>query len=93
MTTDAAGRLWLAHWGGSCVSCHDAQSGAELGRLTLPASQITNCCFGGPELRTLYITSARFDLTAEQLAAQPQAGGLFAIELGEPGVPASLFAG
>jgi sugar lactone lactonase YvrE len=93
MTTDAAGRLWLAHWGGACVSCHDPVSAAELGRIALPTAHITNCTFGGPELRTLYITSARFDLTAEQLAVQPQAGGLFAIELGEPGMPASLFAG
>ena len=93
MTTDAAGRLWLAHWGGSCVSCHDPQSGAELGRLALPASQITNCCFGGPELRTLYVTSARVDLSPEQLQREPLAGGLFAVELDEPGVPPSLFRG
>jgi len=93
MTTDAAGRLWLAHWGGSCVSCHDPRSGAELGRLALPASQITNCCFGGPELRTLYITSARFDLSPARLHREPLAGGLFAIELDEPGVAPSLFSG
>ena len=93
MTTDAAGRLWLAHWGGSCVSCHDPVSGAELGRIALPTAHITNCAFGGPELRTLFITSARFDLTADQRAAQPQAGGLFAVELSEPGVAASMFAG
>ena len=93
MTTDAAGRLWLAHWGGACVSCHDPVSGAELGRIALPTAHITNCAFGGPEMRTLFVTSARADLSAEQLAAQPLAGGLFAIELGEPGVPASMFGG
>jgi sugar lactone lactonase YvrE len=93
MTTDAAGRLWLAHWGGACVSCHDPVTAQELGRIALPTAHITNCAFGGPELRTLYITSARSGLSAEQLAAQPLAGGVFAIELGEPGMPASLFAG
>ncbi len=93
MTTDAAGRLWLAHWGGSCVSCHDPESGAELGRVSLPTSHITNCAFGGPDLRTLFVTSARFDLAAGQLAAQPFAGGLFAVGLSEPGVPASMFGG
>ena len=91
MTTDAAGRIWLAHWGGSCVTCHDPLSGVELGRLKLPASQVTNCCFGGPELRTLYITSARVDLSPEKLEREPLAGGLFAVELGQPGVPPSLF--
>lgn len=93
MTTDAAGRLWIAHWGGACVSCHDPASGAELGRIALPTSHITNCAFGGPALRTLYITSARSGLSDEQLAAEPLAGGLFAVEVGEPGVEAALFAG
>jgi len=93
MTTDAAGRIWLAHWGGSCVSCHDPHSGAELGRLTLPVSQVTNCCFGGPELRTLFITSARVDLSTAQLEREPLAGGLFAIELDQPGVPPSVYRG
>ena len=93
MTTDAAGRLWLAHWGGACVSCHDPVSGAELGRIALPTRHITNCAFGGADLRTLFITSARSELSAEQLAAQPLAGALFAVELDEPGVPAGVFGG
>jgi len=93
MTTDAAGRLWIAHWGGACVSCHEPAGGAELGRIVLPTDHITNCSFGGADLRTLYITSARSGLSAAQQAAQPLAGGLFAVELSEPGVPASLFAG
>ena len=93
MTTDAAGRLWLAHWGGACVSCHDPLSGAELGRVNLPTDHITNCAFGGADLRTLFITSALSGLSAAQLSAQPLAGGLFAIELGEPGVAAPMFGG
>jgi xylono-1,5-lactonase len=93
MTTDAAGRLWIAHWGGACVSCHEPQTARELGRLLLPTDHITNCAFGGPALRTLYITSARFGLSASQLAAQPLAGGLFAIELDEPGLAPARFAG
>ena len=43
MTTDAAGRLWIAHWGGACVSCHDPDSGAELARVRLPTDHITQC--------------------------------------------------
>jgi D-xylonolactonase len=93
MTTDAAGRLWIAHWGGACVSCHDPVTGAELGRIALPTSHITNCAFGGPDLCTLYITSARSGLSDEQLKAEPLAGGLFAIEVGEPGVAPARFAG
>jgi sugar lactone lactonase YvrE len=93
MTTDAAGRLWIAHWGGACVSCHDPVSARELGRIALPTDHITNCAFGGPEMRSLYITSARSGLSQDQLLAQPLAGGLFVVELDATGMPASRFAG
>ena len=93
MTTDALGRLWIAHWGGSCVTCHDPVTAAELCRVTLPVSQVTNCTFGGPDLCTLFITSARVGLTPEQLAAEPLAGALFAVEVDSPGLPAHAFGG
>lgn len=93
MTTDAQGHLWIAHWGGGCVTCHDADTAAELARIALPVSQVTNCAFGGADLRTLYITSARTDLSAEQLAAEPLAGALFAVDLDVPGLPAHRFGG
>ncbi|VTU19919.1 L-arabinolactonase [Variovorax sp. PBS-H4] len=93
MTTDAAGRLWIAHWGGACVSCHHPLSGGELGRIELPVSQVTNCTFGGPELRTLYVTSAKTGLDEARLAAEPLAGGLFAVEVDSPGLPAFRFGG
>jgi sugar lactone lactonase YvrE len=93
MTTDAAGRLWIAHWGGACVSCHDPVSAVELCRIKLPTSHITNCAFGGPDLRTLFITSATSGLTPAQREAEPEAGGLFSVRLDVPGRPAPLFGG
>ncbi|MBO9513481.1 MAG: SMP-30/gluconolactonase/LRE family protein [Variovorax sp.] len=93
MTTDAAGRLWIAHWGGACVSCHDPLTAQELMRIALPASHITDCAFGGPGLGTLYITSATSGLTPAQREAEPLAGGLFAVPLDVQGLPAALFAG
>lgn len=93
MTTDAAGRIWIAHWGGSCVSCHDPVTAHELQRVELPVSQVTNCAFGGPDLRTLYITTACVGLGAEQLEREPLAGGLFAASVDSPGLPAHLFGG
>ena len=92
MTTDAQGRLWIAHWGGWCVTAHDA-NGAELQRIALPVSQVTNVAFGGPDLRTLFISSARTGLSAQQLQQEPMAGGLFAIDVPTPGLPAALFGG
>lgn len=91
MTTDADGRLWIAHWGASCVTAHHPDTAEELCRITLPASQITSCAFGGADLRTLYITSAAVGLSAEQLAAEPLAGALFAVEIDSPGVTANTF--
>jgi len=93
MTTDAEGRLWIAHWGAACVTCHDPLTARELARIKLPTDHITNCAFGGADLRTLFITSARYGLTPEQLADQSWAGALFAIEIGSPGRPATSFAG
>lgn len=93
MTTDAAGRLWIAHWGGACVTCHDPDTAEELCRIPLPTSHITDCAFGGPDLRTLYITSATSGLTPAQRAAEPDAGGLFAVPLNATGLPARYFAG
>ncbi|CAN5918192.1 N/A [soil metagenome] len=91
MTTDAAGRLWIAHWGGACVSCHDPVSSAELCRVALPTRHITDCAFGGADMRTLFITSAATGLTAAQQEAEPLAGGLFAVEIDAEGRPANLF--
>ena len=93
MTTDAAGRLWIAHWGGSCVTCHDPETAAELARIELPTAHITNVAFGGPDLKTLFISSARFELSDAQLAEQPLAGALFAVETDATGLPANTFAG
>jgi len=93
MTTDAAGRIWIAHWGAACVTCHDPVDGDELLRVRLPASQITNVAFGGPAFDTLFVTSARVDLDPERLQEEPLAGGLFAVRTDARGVAANLFAG
>jgi L-arabinonolactonase len=49
--------------------------------------------FGGPDLKTLYVTSAIWDLTPADLEKQPQAGGLFALDVGIGGVPEPRFLG
>lgn len=93
MTTDAAGRLWIAHWGGCRVTCRDPESARELLRIDLPVSQVSNVCFGGVGLNTLYITSASTELSAEQLQDEPLAGALLCIETDATGLPANAFAG
>ena len=53
----------------------------------------TMCAFGGPDLRTLYVTSARQQRDADELARLPQSGGLFAMRVDVPGLPEPSFAG
>jgi sugar lactone lactonase YvrE len=93
ITTDAAGRIWIAHWGGACVTCHDPATAAELARIALPTDHITNVAFGGPGMTTLFISSAKFELGPAQLAAQPLAGALFAVETDAIGLAPNTFAG
>lgn len=92
MTTDAEGRIWIAHWGASCVTCRD-ESGRVLARIDLPTAQITDCVFGGPQLTTLYISSAADGLSDEDLARQPLAGGVFVVETDARGLPPNDFRG
>lgn len=92
MCTDAEDGLWIAHWGASRVTRHDAQ-GNVLRTINLPCSQVSSCTFGGPGLTTLYITTAATGLSEQQLEREPQAGGLFALEMEIAGVPANLFRG
>jgi sugar lactone lactonase YvrE len=60
--------------------------------LEMPVRQPSSCAFGGPDLATLYVTSAAFGMTEADLAQAPH-GGLFAIEAGVRGLPAGRFAG
>lgn len=93
MTVDAAGRLWLAHWGGGCITAHDPRDGAELARVTLPVPQITKMAFGGPDLRTLFVTSARDGLDENALLQYPLSGALFALDTSVQGRLAPTFDG
>lgn len=89
---DAEGCLWNCEYGGWRVVRY-APDGRIDGAIPIPAANPTCCCFGGPDLGTLYITTATQRLTAEQLADQPRAGSVFAVRPGVRGLPESRFAG
>ena len=91
-TIDIDGYLWNAQWDGWRVARY-APDGRLDRVVELPVQKPTSCMFGGPDLRTLYVTSAIWDLTPEQLEAQPLAGGLFALDVGIGGVPEPRFGG
>lgn len=89
---DAEGFLWNARFAGSCL-VRFAPDGRVDRIVELPVTNPTSCCFGGTALRTLYVTSARFGLTAEQLAANPREGALLALDAGVAGTASERFGG
>lgn len=86
LTVDTEGCLWCAHWGGSRVT-RFAASGERLMTISVPASHVTSVAFGGPDLATLFVTTARQELGADELALSPQSGNLFAVCPGVRGLP------
>lgn len=86
---DAEGFLWNCRVGGGCV-VRFAPDGVVDRIVNLPCSAPTSCTFGGEDLRTLFITSARFGLPSER-RSHPDEGALFAFEPGVAGRPEHLF--
>lgn len=92
LTVDREGCLWVAYWGGWCVR-RFTPDGTLDRTVRLPVSQVSCVGFGGPDLQDLYITSAACELGTEQLAEQPNAGGLFRFHADVPGLPTHPFRG
>jgi sugar lactone lactonase YvrE len=87
MTVDSQGCVWSAQFDRWCVNRYDPDGKLERS-VRLPVQRPTTCMFGGPNLDTLYVTSA-----AMGLAGQENAGGLFALDPGVRGLPEPRFAG
>ncbi len=92
MTVDAQGFLWVAQWSGARVVRYDPEGKVER-VIAMPVRRPTSVTFGGPDLRTLFITSGTMRMSEAELAAEPLAGNLFALETGVQGLPEPRFAG
>jgi sugar lactone lactonase YvrE len=77
---DADGCVWNAAWGAGMVRRY-SPAGAADREVVVPAKNPTCPAFGGRDLATLYVTSARQEMTPEELAATPEAGGVYGTEL------------
>lgn len=86
---DAQGGLWVALWGGAAVRRYDS-SGSLTDHVPLPVTYPTSCAIGGPSGTTLFVTTSRLYLTADQ---EPEAGLVFELEIGVGAAPVHPFAG
>lgn len=81
---DKEGGLWVCQFNGGCLLRYD-RNGCLSDRIIMPVPRPTSCCFGGEDLGTLFITTARFAMTVPELIQYPNAGDLYAINPGISG--------
>jgi sugar lactone lactonase YvrE len=90
--TDAAGDYWVAGLWGSRIN-RFAPDGRLLGHLPVPVTMPTMPCFGGDDMKTLFLTSLSHYASEEVKRAYPLTGGVFMTRVDVPGCPVGRFAG
>jgi sugar lactone lactonase YvrE len=86
---DAEGCYWAAMFEGQRL-VRLSPSGEVIGQVTLPVRCPTMPCFGGPDLKTLYITTSRENRPATELIEQPYAGCVLSLQVDVPGLPVNF---
>jgi sugar lactone lactonase YvrE len=92
MSIDAEGCLWVALWDGWAVRRY-APDGQLLAEVAVSAPQVSSCCFGGPDLRTLFITTSQENMDDQQRDDYPHSGQVFRVRTAVAGPPTATFAG
>jgi sugar lactone lactonase YvrE len=92
LCVDAYGCVWVAMWGDGQVRRYTPDGSLDR-TFTLPAAKTTACCFGGPGLTDLYVTTARVGMSEHELMAQPLSGSVFVLPDIGSGMPSTVFAG
>jgi sugar lactone lactonase YvrE len=90
MVVDAEGGVWVALFGGGRLRRY-TPAAQIVQEIEVPVTLVTSATFGGPDLRDLYITTARHCLAPEEAMAQPTAGGVFVCRPGPVGRPPFRF--
>jgi sugar lactone lactonase YvrE len=83
---------WSAFYRGGRV-LRISPDGRVIADYPIPAMCPTMCAFGGPDLKTVFVTSARQERSDEELVRFPQSGSVFAMNVDTPGLPEPMFAG
>jgi sugar lactone lactonase YvrE len=90
-TLDSEGMLWIAMWGGSCVTRWNPTTGELLDKIDIPAKNVTSIAFGGKNLDVMYITSAKIYLDESDIEKYPLSGRLFTLKSKYKGIPCNYF--
>jgi sugar lactone lactonase YvrE len=89
---DVEGCYWVAMFEGQRL-LRLSPTGELLREVKLPVRCPTMPSFGGADLKTLYITTAKFKRPTEELAQQPHAGCVLALRVDVAGLPANVAVG
>lgn len=89
-TVDAEGNYYAAMFEGARIA-KLSPAGEVLQEFPVPAQCPTMPCFGGPDLKTLFVTTARHKRPAAELARYPNSGCVFSMRVDTPGLPVNLF--
>jgi sugar lactone lactonase YvrE len=89
-TVDRDGCVWYTHFNGWLIT-RFAPDGAIEQRIRLPVQYPTSCSFGGSNLATLFVTTAKERLSEVERAEQPLAGSVLALDVGTVGLPEPRF--
>ncbi|HZB20481.1 MAG TPA: SMP-30/gluconolactonase/LRE family protein [Blastococcus sp.] len=88
MAIDVEGCLWVAFWRGGAVR-RFTPDGRLLEEIAVPVLRTTSCCLGGPDLRDLYVTTARRSIRGTPTEVEALAGAVLRYRVAVPGLPAS----
>ena len=92
LTIDAEGYVWSAHWNGGRVTRYNPNGNIDR-VVHMPVPLVTSVTFGGDDLDTLYVTSARLMMSDSELVEAPLSGGLFTVATDVTGLPETPFRG
>ena len=90
MTLDINKNLWVAHYGGSCISVFNLK-GQKIHKVNLPTKNITNCVFGGIDRNELFITTALKGMNKKEIKKFNFSGSLFSLKTNVKGVMSKSF--
>jgi len=91
LSVDREGYVWLAVWGSGAIYRY-APDGTVADVIAMPSKDVASCCFGGPDLADLYVTTAWVELSDAERDADPFAGGVYRLRPAVHGLATTLAA-